>query len=58
MEHLEDLQEQIVREDLLKSRIMYGNALDSAKVPPGAEEEGGSVEVIERGKEGNWERMY
>lgn len=39
MEQLEGLQEQIVRDDLLKSRIKYGDELDSAVVPPGKEEE-------------------
>lgn len=34
MEQLESLQEQIVREDLLKSRIQYGNELGRAVVPP------------------------
>lgn len=50
MEQLEGLQEQIVYEDLLRSRIMYGNELE-CKSPAGGRG-GGSVEVIEGGKKG------
>ncbi len=39
MEQLEGIQEQIVREDLLKSGIQYGEGLDSAAIPPGEKEE-------------------
>lgn len=34
MEQLEGLKDQIVSEDLLKSRIRFGEQLDSAPVPP------------------------
>lgn len=34
MEQLEGLKDQIVSEDLLKSRIRFGEKLDSATVPP------------------------